>query len=235
MWMPQPLYTGVQNLPFNIEFQDRVAKIINEHFHIDVFMMMSQLANAGHTERMVVEQVFELQGEKAAILGTRVGNLQSEAFDPLINRIYSIEAAAGRIPEPPDILVETVHGPVEVQYLGPLSQAQTRLTTVRTTQTFLATAKKVAEMDPTIIHFINARHILRTMRDTLNAPVDYVYDEKTCAGILQNLNQMAEQQRQIENAPKLAKAAAAMGKAPESGSALKQLMSGGAATTEKVD
>jgi hypothetical protein len=233
--MPQPLFTGVQQLPFELQYSDRVRAIVNEHFHTDVFMLMSQLANAGHTERMVVEQVMELQGEKAAILGTRVGNLQSEAFDPLINRIYSIEAEAGRIPEPPDILLETVHGPVEVQYLGPLAQAQTRLTTVRSMQSFLALTKQLAEMDPTIIHFINSRYALRNFRDAVNAPVDMVYDEKTCNQILQQLNQMAEQQRQVENAPKLAKAAAAMGKAPEAGSALKQLVSGGASTTESVD
>jgi len=233
--MPQPLYTGVQSLPFNLEYSDRVRQIVNEHFHTDVFMMMSQLANAGHSERMVVEQVMELQGEKAAILGTRVGNLQSEAFDPLIYRIYSIEAEAGRIPAPPDILLETVHGPVEVQYLGPLAQAQTRLNTVRSIQSFLSLAGQIAQMDPTIIHAINGPKILRLFRDLVNVPVDVVYDEKTFAGILQRLNQQAEQQRQVENAPKLAKAAAAMGKAPEAGSALKQLVSGGAATTEKVD
>jgi hypothetical protein len=233
--MPQPLMTGVQGLPFNVEYQDRVRQIINEHFHTDVFMMMSSLAKGKDTSRMVVEQVMELQGEKAAILGTRVGNLQSEFFNPLIDRVYSIEAAAGRIPTPPDILLETVHGPVEVQYLGPLAQAQTRLTTVRSTQSFLQVAKQLAEMDPTVIHFINAPYMLRNLRDALNAPVDAVYDEKTCAGIVQNLNKMAEQQRQVENAPKLAKAAAAMSKAPEAGSALKQLVSGGAATTESVD
>jgi hypothetical protein len=233
--MPQLLPTGVQNLPFNLEYADRVRQVVNEHFHTDVFMMMSQLAAGGKSERMVVEQVMELQGEKAAILGTRVGNLQSEFFNPLIDRIYSIEAAAGRIPTPPDILLETVHGPVEVQYLGPLAQAQTRLTTVRSTQSFLQVAKQLAEMDPTIIHFVNSPYILRNLRDALNAPVDAVYDEKTCAGIVQKLNQMAEQQRQVENAPKLAKAAAALSKAPEAGSALKQLVSGGAATTESVD
>jgi hypothetical protein len=233
--MPQPLYTGVQALPFSLEYQDRVRQVVNQHFHTDVFMMMSQLAAGGKSERMVVEQVMELQGEKAAILGTRVGNLQSEAFDPLIYRIYSIEAGAGRIPTPPDILLETQHGPVEVQYLGPLAQAQTRLTTVRSIQSFLQLAGQVAQMDPTIIHAINAPHMLRVLGESVNLPVDCVYDEKTFAGIIQKLNQQAQQQQQIENAPKLAKAAAAMGKAPESGSALKQLVSGGAATTESVD
>jgi len=123
--MPQSLITGVQNLPFNVEYQDRVRQVVNQHFHTDVFMMMSQLASAGNSERMVIEQVQELQGEKAAILGTRVGNLQSEAFDPLIARVFQIEAEAGRIPKPPDILLQYQHGPVEVQYLGPLAQAQT--------------------------------------------------------------------------------------------------------------
>ena len=95
-------------LPFSIEYPGPGSPDRQLHFHTDVFMMMSQLASAGQSERMVVEQVQELQGEKAAILGTRVGNLQSEAFDPLISRMYSIEAEAGA-PTPPDVLLETIH------------------------------------------------------------------------------------------------------------------------------
>jgi hypothetical protein len=225
--MPQQLTTGVQNLPFTVEFQDRVAAVINEFFHTDVFMMMSQLAQGGKSERMVTEQVMELQGEKAAILGTRVGNLQSEAFDPLINRVYSIEAAAGRIPTPPDILLESVHGGVEVQYLGPLAQAQTRLTTVRSIQSFLQVATQIAQMDPTIIHAINGPQMLRTVADKVDLPVDCVYDAKTFEKIIQGINQQAQHQQMVEDAPKLARAAASMAKAPEAGSALQTLMGGG--------
>ena len=72
-------------------------------------------------------------------------------------------------------------------------------------------------MDPTIIHAVNGPQILRTLRDAVNAPVDSVYDEKTFAGILQNLNQQAKQEQTAENVPKLAKAAASLAKAPESG------------------
>ena len=225
--MPQQLTTGVQNLPFTVEFQDRVGAVINEFFHTDVFMMMSQLAQGGKSERMVTEQVMELQGEKAAILGTRVGNLQSEAFDPLINRVYSIEAAAGRIPTPPDILLESVHGGVEVQYLGPLAQAQTRLTTVRSIQSFLQVATQIAQMDPTIIHAINGPEMLRTVADKVDLPVDCVYDAKTFEKIIQGINQQAQHQQMVEDAPKLARAAASMAKAPEAGSALQTLMGGG--------
>ena len=224
---PMPLYTGVQQLPFNIEFQDRVRQIINEHFHTDVFMMMSQLSQQGNQSRMVMEQVQELQGEKAAILGTRVGNLQSEAFDPLITRVYSIEAMAGRIPSPPDILLESVHGPVEIQYLGPLAQAQTRLTKVRSVTTFLQLLGQVAQVDPSVIHTLNAYNTVKVLRDAVNAPVEIMNDDKTYAQILQSLQKIAQQDRTADNLPKVARAAASLSKAPEAGSIVQQLMEGG--------
>jgi hypothetical protein len=140
--------------------------------------------------------------------------------------VFSIEAEAGRIPKTPDILLESVHGPVQVQYLGLLAQAQTRLTTVRSIQSFMQIAGQIAQFDPSIIHAINAPLILRTVRDAVNAPVDCVYDEKTFAGIVQQLQHNAQVQQEADIIPKFAKAAAALGKSPESGSIMKQLMSG---------
>ena len=226
--MPQQLLTGVQNLPFNIEFQDRVSKIINQYFHTDVFMMMSQLANAGKSERMVQEQVMELQGEKAAILGTRVGNLQSEAFDPIINRVYSIEAEAGRIPTPPDILLNSIHGPVQVEYLGPLAQAQTRLTKVRAIQSGLQLVGAIAQLNPTSVDVIDYDQAALEVMDAVSFPATCVRDAKQVTAIRQQRNQMAQQERQTEAIPKLAGAAAKLAKQPESGSILQKLIDGGA-------
>jgi Bacteriophage head to tail connecting protein len=225
--MPQLLATGVQNLPFNIEYQDKVRQVINEHFHTDVFMMMSQLAKGKDTSRMVTEQIAELQGEKAAILGTRVGNLQSEAFDPLIFRVYSIEAAAGRIPEPPQILLESEHGPIEVQYLGPLAQAQTRLNTVRTIQTSHAVIAQLAQLNPTVIDMIDADKELMLVLNKLGYPAECYRDPRMVLQIREHRNQLAEQARIAEQAPQLAKAAAAMSKAPDAQSPLKMLLGGG--------
>lgn len=227
--MPQQLITGVQNLPFSIEYQDRVAKIVNQYFHTDVFMMMSQLANAGRSERMVTEQVMELQGEKAAILGTRVGNLQSEAFDPIINRVYEIEAAAGRIPTPPDILLSSSHGPVQIQYLGPLAQAQTRLTKVRSITSGLQLVGQIVQLFPTAADVVNSDAMVREALEAVSFPATGMNDEKMTTAIRQNRNQLAAQERQTEAIPKLAKAASSLAKAPESGSILKELMGGDSA------
>ena len=224
---PLPLYTGVQQLPFTVDYQDKVRQIVNQHFHTDVFMMMSQLSKQGNQSRMVTEQIAELQGEKAAILGTRVGNLQSEAFDPLIYRVYSIEAEAGRIPAPPDILTSGIHGPVEVQYLGPLAQAQTRLNTVRTIQTAHAVIGQLVQLNPTVIDMIDADKELMLVLDKLGYPAECYRDLRMVMQIRQHRNQVQEQERQAEMAPKLAKAAAQMSKAPEAQSPLKMLLGGG--------
>src|SRR5208283_3578371 len=196
---PMPLYTGVQQLPFNIEFQDRVRQIINEHFHTDVFMLMSQLSQRGNQSRMVMEQVQELQGEKAAILGTRVGNLQSEAFDPLISRVYSIESMAGRIPTPPDILLESIHGPVEIQYLGPLAQAQTRLTKVRAITTGLQLLTQIAQNNPTSIDVVDYDKAAMEVLEAVMFPASCYRDPRQIAAIRDQRNKMMQQERTAEN------------------------------------
>lgn len=225
--MPQELITGVQNLPFTVEYQDRVEAVIREYFHTDVFQMMSQLAAAGKSERMVQEQVQELQGEKAAILGTRVGNLQSEAFDHIINRMFEIESAAGRIPTPPDILLSSIHAPVEIQYLGPLAQAQTRLTKVRAIQSGLSLVGQIAQINPTSVDVIDYDQAAKEALDAVSFPASCVRDTKMVTAIRDQRNKLAAQERQTEAIPKLAGAASKLAKQPESGSILEKLMGGG--------
>jgi hypothetical protein len=227
---PMPLNgTGVQQLPFNLEFQDRVAQTVKDHFHTDVFMLLSQIGQQKGMGRPVTEQIFEMQNEKAAILGTIIGNLQSEGFNPLISRFFDIEARAGRIPEAPQILLDSEHGPVEIQYLGMLAQAQTRLTKVRAIQSGVGLVQQITAFDPLAMHAIDTDQMVREAWDAVGAPISCLRDPKAIAQIRQMAQQQQEKQQQIENAPKIAKAAALAGKGAEQDSPLKALMSGGQA------
>jgi hypothetical protein len=225
--MPQPLTTGVQNLPFNIEYQGRVAQIINEHFHSDIFTMLSQIGQEKGMGRPVTEQISEMQSEKAAVLGTRIGNLQSEAFNPIIARMFDIEARAGRIPEPPQILSESTHEGVKIQYLGMLAQAQKHVSEVRSIQSGLALVQQVAQIDPLTPHYIDSVDILRHAWDAVSAPATGILSDKAIAQIRQMAEKERQQQQQIDNAPKIAKAAALAGKAAEPDSPLRTMMGGG--------
>jgi hypothetical protein len=225
--MPQPLTTGVQNLPFSTEYQGKVAQIINQHFHTDVFTLLTQLAQGGATERMVTAQINELMTEKAALLGTIVGNLQSEGFNPMIARVYDIEARAGRIPEPPQILQDSEHEPIKVQYLGLLSQAQTRVTKVRAIQSGVALITSITQFDPLAMHALDTDEMVREAWDAVGGPATCLRDPKAIAEIRKMAQEQQEKQQQIENAPKIAKAAALAGKAAEPDSPLKTMMGGG--------
>jgi hypothetical protein len=229
-YAPVPLNgTGVQQLPFSLEYQDRVAQTVRDHFHTDVFMLLSQIGQQKGMGRPVTEQIFEMQNEKAAILGTIIGNLQSEGFNPLISRFFDIEARAGRIPEPPQILLDSEHGAVEIQYLGMLAQAQTRLTKMRSIQSGVAGLMQITQFDPLAMHAIDTDQAVREFWDAAGAPVSCLRPEKDIAAIRKQAMEMQQKQQQIENAPKLAKAAALAGKGAEQDSPLKALMSGGEA------
>jgi hypothetical protein len=223
--MPVPLHTGIQSLPFTIEYQDRIKAIINQHFHTDVFMLLTNLAQTRGTERMVTEQIFELMNEKAAVLGTRVGNLQSEAFSPLIRRTFNLLSMAGDIPPAPQILLDVAHGPVEIQYLGLLSQAQTRLSKIRSIQTGLQLTRIAVEtLGPQATDWIDDGETMKDIYNSCGFPAKNLRDDKTVAQIREMRNKMAEQERQVEAAPKIAKAMATMGKSTEDGSPLKTMM-----------
>jgi hypothetical protein len=225
--MPQPLTTGVQNLPFNIDYQGRIESIINEHFHADIFTMLSQIGQEKGMGRPVTEQIFEMQGEKAAVLGTRIGNLQTEFSDPAIARFFDIEARAGRIPEPPQILLESEHEGVKIQYLGMLAQAQKRLSKVRAIQSGMGLLQMIAQFDPLAPHYVDTVEIVKEAWTSTGAPASCLLDIKTITKIRQMAQEQQEKQQQIENAPKIAKAAALAGKAAEPDSPLKTLMGGG--------
>ena len=224
---PVALTTGVQNLPFTTEMQQRVGAIINQHFHTDVFTLLTQLAQAKASERMVTAQINELMTEKAALLATIVGNLQSEAFDPMIARVYDIEARAGRIPDPPQILTDAEHEPIKVQYLGLLAQAQTRVTKVRSIQSGVALVQQITQFDPIAMHAIDTDQMVREAWDAVGAPVSCIRPAKDIIQIRAMAEKQRAQQQAVDNAPKIAKAASLAGKSAEPDSPLKTFLGGG--------
>jgi|GEM_PF-2189073 len=228
MRAPMPLNgTGVQNLPFTIEFQEREAQIINQHFHSDIFTLLSQIGQQKGMGRPVTEQIFEMQSEKSAVLGTRIGRLQWEFFDPLIARFFDIESRAGRIPEVPQILLESEHSGVSVQYLGMLAQAQTRVQKVRSIQTSVALAMQITQFDPLAIHAIDTDEMMREAMDASGMPASVMRDPKAIVQIRQMAEKERQQQQQVENAPKIAKAASLAGKSAEPDSPLRKMLGGG--------
>jgi hypothetical protein len=119
-----PVNTG-GNYPIGTDAVDRKAAQIKERFHVDTFLLLTQL-NLQPGQRTLGE-VNELMAEKAAILGAELGPFNKQV-DSILDQVFNIETEAGRMPEPPDILQEMAATDDTIRfdpvYQGPLAQAQ---------------------------------------------------------------------------------------------------------------
>jgi hypothetical protein len=111
-----PISVG-ENFPITIEITQSIEERIRDWFHVDFFLMLQ------HQDRqMTATEVLELQGEKAAVLGNMVANL-NVALHKIVRRSYDILLNQGKLPEPPEALRET-QAELKVDFIGVLAQAQ---------------------------------------------------------------------------------------------------------------
>lgn len=82
------------------------------------------------------------------LLGPTLGRLQSDFLDPMISRTFNILARAGKLPEPPQIVLDE-ESEYDVMYTGPLARAQ-RSQTVQSIQQYMGNIAMMAELFPEV-------------------------------------------------------------------------------------
>jgi len=220
--VPRPLLDGLQ-LPYSIEMQERFDRKIRENFHVDFFLMLTTQAARGGPELKVV-QILEMQAEKAAILGPRIGHMESEAMNPLHDRCFAIEQRAGRIPPPPDILLEYAGSALEVDYVGPMAQAQKKLFRAQGIISGLDAASIMFDLFPESKDVIKVDETTKDIMEAHGFPSKDIRDDDDVAEI----RRIRQEQEQEDEAKAMmlegAKAIPAAGTAPDEGSPLGELM-----------
>jgi len=224
--IPQMLNT-VSALPFAIDEQERIDQKIREHLFVDFFLLLSQTAQ--ENRNITATQVVEMMGEKAAVLGPRIGRMESEDANPIHDRMFAIEQRAGRIPEPPDILLEYTESGIEIDYMGPLSQAQKKLFKSQGINAGIEALGPLAEIQPQVIDVIDPDETARILLESVGFPSKATRDDAAIAKIRKIREQQQQVAQTIEAGSEIAKALPAAGKAPEPGSPLESLMAEGEA------
>lgn len=192
------------NLPAGIEGEDRIRRIIDKHFMTDFFTLLSTAALEG--QQLTVPQVLEMQGEKAVMMSAMIGRLTTEFMDPVIDRSFDIEFDAGRIPPPPPILAKFAGGPIEVDYMGPLAQAQRKLFKVQGITQLMETIGPMVAIYPEMVDNFDPDQIAIELHSAAGAPVKILRDEKQRDGMREQRAQQAAAQSAIEQAGNLANA-----------------------------
>lgn len=184
------------SLEYKIE---RVQEMISKDFFADLFLM---IANAPKT--MTATEVVERHEEKLLMLGPVIERIQPELLDMVIDRTFDIMSRHNLIPPPPKELDQGM--PIDIQYISLLAQAQ-RMVGISAIEQTAAFAGNLAAVSPDVLDKFDHDEALEQYADMVGIPPKIIVPDKKAAIIRAQRQQQIEQQKQMENAERLAQGA----------------------------
>lgn len=132
---------------------------IRETLHNDLFRMISQL----DTVRSATE-IDARREEKLVLLGSVLDRFEKEALSPAINRVFSIMARRGLLPEPPAELEDGI--PIDIEYVSILSTAQ-RAVSAAPTERWLQLIGNIAPIEPSVTKIPDWNELIRNYGEAI--------------------------------------------------------------------
>ncbi len=199
----------IQPIPFAGKFQIGEAliadarKAVQDSFH-------HQLIETIRDPRMTATQVLELAAQMQRHLAPILGRMETEFYDPALNRVFAIEWRAGRIPKPP----EHVRGrQFNFNYISPIARSQ-QTSDARAIIDFSSFITNLSVSVPEVLDVVDFDDESRKLADALGVPPTSIRDKKAVQKRRDAAAELAAQQEAIEQAvtatdqiAKLAKAA----------------------------
>ena len=198
-----PANTGV-NFPAVDNVIERKQNAIKERFHVDTFLMLSNMQGRG--DRTAYE-VSEMMGEKAAVLGAELGPLNTE-LDDINEFVMDIEKAGGRMRPPPDILFQLAQNDSSLRfdpvYMGPLAQSQREKFAKEGIRKFFTEITPIISAKPETLDKIDFDITLEILGEINNIPQEILVADEKVAKIRQGRLQAQQQQSALEKAQGMA-------------------------------
>lgn len=213
----KPVHSGI-NYPFGIEREKDIREIVKTHLMADFFLLLAE-----RQHNMTATEVLEIQGEKAAVLGTTVGLVEVESLDPSLRRMVMIEAREGRLPPPPEILRGYSMKDIRIDFIGPLAQIQKRAYRTKPIVQALQVAGPLVKLFPETMDIVNADVLVRELFEGHDIPAEALNSEDKVRKIRAARAEATRKQKEMEMMTQAAQAAPKLAKAPEEGSVLEQI------------
>ena len=160
------------------------------------------LAFDGLDKQMNNPEVMERINEKMSLLGPAVGRYTSQVLNPVFERTIGILYRRGRLPEPPD---EVINDPsFEIDFIGRLAQAQ-KLSELNSLNTGLMTIAQMARFMPEVLDKIDTDRVVDETWNITGAPVRVLRDDAEIQAIRENRAQQQAQQQELMMADSIAK------------------------------
>ena len=219
-----PIHTG-QGFPIGIDREQAKQRSIRERFHVDTFLMLANLEGRG---QRTAYEVSQMMSEKAAVLGAELGPLNT-CLDNILDRVFDIETAAGRIAPPPDVLQEMAEQDPNLrfdpQYMGPLAQAQRERFQKDGLSKFFIDIGPIVQADQNTLDLIDTDAVVLLMAENNSVPVEILRPKEKYDAIREGRMRAQEQATQRDAIERVAPVMKNMAETDEiSGGKLSEMM-----------
>lgn len=167
----------------SIEYYSQKVKAL---MYNDVF-----LAFDGLTKQMNNPEVMERINEKMTMLGPAVGRYISEMLNPVVIRTIGILFRAGRLPKPPDELIQ--NPTYEIDCISQLAQSQRR-SEFNALMGGLTLVGQLAQFDPSVMDKVSNDKVVDEAWSILGSPTRVLRDDAEVDEIRQARGQAQAQQ-----------------------------------------
>jgi hypothetical protein len=210
----QYLETGGRQDVETVKREDKRRSIWNIYFMDQVQFIPERGKTPPSAEEVRARLNIMLQ-----VLGPELARLEREFLNPLLDRVFSIQARAGKLPEtPPEVLqyAQLVGGDLNAQFLGPVARAK-RQAESSTLDGFVAFVGAAGQIDSTILDNLDGDQLVKEKARIEQVPRKILRSQQAIDEIRQQRaaqqQAMLQQQAMIDRggvAKDLASAAAAV-------------------------
>ena len=167
-------------------YQDKVKALM----YNDAFLAFDNI-----TKQMNNPEVMERINEKMTILGPAVGRYISEMLNPVIIRTIGILQRKGKLPEPPEELIQDPT--YEIDSVSQLAQAQRR-SELNALISGLTLVGQMGQFSPDVIDKISPDKVVDEAWMIIGAPARVLRDDEEVDGIREARGKAALAQQQME-------------------------------------
>lgn len=181
------------NIPLSLEMMEQTRNQIRTAFFVDVIQFAQSDPN------MTATEVMQRTQERMRLLGPILGRLESELLSPIITRCFGLLSRAGKLPEPPE---EVIDAEYKVEFVSPIAQAQ-RAGEVDTLRGFLELMLPIIQNKPEVGARINWDALPEWVADRQRIDPELILNDDEMEAEQDRMNQA----NMLAQAPGLASAA----------------------------
>ncbi len=211
--------------PIGDKERDRIVANVERWFDVPFFLMVIRNLTSGGAPQAATTMIMA-QGEQALLRGTNIQRVVNDALTPIDDRFFSIELNAGRLPEPPDVVLEMTDGQVDAEFIGPLLQAQKKAFAVRRYLEGKGIIDSHVETWPQDKHKIKSAQLLEKTLEAVGFDMESIVSEDEFAEIMEAIAQQEREQQALEAGSQIADAVPKLSKAVEPNSPIAAAVEG---------